>query len=128
MVQQAANPAAGSLALAATPLYKDKYPFAAWLHEDLKEIRNKPMGLSSRTGRTAAAPMGASRADSGKAAGRQRLAEALRANLGRRKAQKRDRASKAEAPLVGDEVAQRQPALSEESNAARSNAGPSKEL
>jgi len=40
------------------------------------------------------------------AAGRQRLAEALRANLGRRKAQKRDRAKQAGAATAQHETVQ----------------------
>jgi hypothetical protein len=40
------------------------------------------------------------------AAGRQRLAEALRANLGRRKAQKRDRAKQAAAATAQHETVQ----------------------
>jgi len=40
------------------------------------------------------------------AAGRQRLAEALRANLGRRKAQKRDRAKQAGAATARHETVQ----------------------
>ena len=65
------------------------------------------MGLSSWIDR--AAPAGANRVESGaagpgKAAGRQRLAEALRANLGRRKAQKRDRANQAGAAAAQDET------------------------
>jgi hypothetical protein len=51
--------------------------------------------------------------DSGNATRRQRLAEALRANLARRKAQKRDRASKADLPSPGDKTPQREIAPSE---------------
>jgi hypothetical protein len=51
------------------------------------------------------------------AAGRQRLAEALRANLGRRKAQKRDRAKQAGAAVqhetVQNEAVQSAPAQGE---------------
>ncbi|HZM07710.1 MAG TPA: hypothetical protein VFC11_04550 [Methylocella sp.] len=63
--------------------------------------------------------MAASRTDSGNAARRQRLAEALRANLARRKAQKRDRANKAESRPVGDETPQHEPVPSEEGKAVR---------
>jgi hypothetical protein len=67
------------------------------------------MGLSSRTDRPA--PGGTNGVVSGatnpgKAAGRQRLAEALRANLGRRKAQKRDRANQAGTAAAQVETAQ----------------------
>jgi hypothetical protein len=74
-----------------------------------EDFRKKVMGLSSCTDRTALAS--ADRVESGtndssKAASRRRLAEALRANLGRRKAQKRDRAKQAEAAAAQDETAQ----------------------
>lgn len=77
------------------------------------------MGLYDLIGRPAAAPMAASGTDSGNAARRQRLAEALRANLARRKAQKRDRASNADLRPVGDETPQHEPAPSEEDKAVR---------
>jgi hypothetical protein len=96
-----------------------KISFAGWLREKLKEFRNKPMGLYDLIGRSAAAPMAASGMDSGNAARRQRLAEALRANLARRKAQKRDHANKAESRPVGDETPQHEPAPSEEGKAVR---------
>lgn len=62
-------------------------------------------------GLLAAVTMAASATGSGKAVGRHRLAEALRANLGRRKAQKRDRKRKSEAELVEDETARPEAAL-----------------
>jgi hypothetical protein len=54
---------------------------------------------------------GAARPD--KAASRQRLAEALRANLGRRKAQKRERAKGEGMAAVQDETAQDEAVQSE---------------
>lgn len=62
------------------------------------------MGVSDRTDSLAAVTTVASEASAGSVAGRQRLAEALRANLGRRKAQKRDRSRKGKADLAADET------------------------
>jgi hypothetical protein len=62
------------------------------------------MGSSSCTDRTDTTNVVSGPASSGKAAGRQRLAEALRANLGRRKAQKRDRANLVGAPTAQQET------------------------
>ena len=105
---------AGSLALASAAPYKVyvrslvRTVFAARAAVGEK-IRKKVMGLSSCTAWPA--PAGkkgvvSGAAGQGKAAGRQRLAEALRANLGRRKAQKRDRAKQAGAAAAQDETAQ----------------------
>lgn len=77
------------------------------------------MGLYNLIGRSAAAPMAASGADSGNAARGQRLAQALRANLARRKAQKRDRAKEAEPSPTGDETPQCKTAPSEGGKAVR---------
>ncbi|WGJ15455.1 hypothetical protein QEV83_04030 [Methylocapsa sp. D3K7] len=76
------------------------------------------MGLYDLISQSAAAPMAASGADSGNAARGQRLAQALRANLARRKAQKRDRA-KAESFPAGDETPQCKTAPSEGGKAVR---------
>jgi len=74
------------------------------------------MGLSSCTDRPAPAGTNgvvSGAAGPGKVAGRQRLAEALRANLGRRKAQKRDRANGTGAAAAQDETAQNEAVQSE---------------
>ena len=99
---------AGSLALASAAPYKvyvrslvrTVFPARAAVGE---KIRKKVMGLSSCTDWPA--PAG-KKGFVSKVADRQRLAEALRANLGRRKAQKRDRAKQAGAAAAQDETAQ----------------------
>jgi hypothetical protein len=77
------------------------------------------MGLYDLISQSAATPMAASGADSGNAARGQRLAQALRANLARRKAQKRDRAKEAEWFPAGDETPQCKTAPSEGGKAVR---------
>ena len=79
------------------------------------------MGLYDLIDRSSAAPMAASGADSGNAARGQRLAQALRANLARRKSQKRERAKEkeAESSPVGDETPQCKTGPSEGGKAVR---------
>ena len=90
-----------------------------------EKIRKKVMGLSSCTDWPA--PAG-KKGFVSKVADRQRLAEALRANLGRRKAQKRDRAKQAASAPVQDETPSSKAGQSEpEQNGATTRSAPSQE-
>jgi hypothetical protein len=93
----------------------------------LEAFRKKFMRLSGATGRSAPVitiEAMSRAAGSDKAATRQRLAEALRANLGRRKAQKKDWANPPQA-AAADETAQSRTIQSEtaqQSKTAQSDA------
>jgi hypothetical protein len=97
-------------------------PDTRWLlGEDFREyIRKKGMALSGCDDRPPSADANSiNLGASGSNASRRRLAEALRTNLGRRKAQKRDRAKQAAPASVQDETP---PGKAEQCEPARNRA------
>jgi hypothetical protein len=88
--------------------------------EDIRRKIMKSSGFPDRPAQTGTNTLVSESAGSGKAAVRERLGEALRANLGRRKAQKKDRAKQTGAAVAQVEAAQGEAAQSqfEESGAS----------